>query len=208
MATLIHSRNPEYHGKSVLSSGASGFQDPPSIFLHGEAGVRWALDNLDEWTSRPTETGGEKRKPPYPHPFEYCVHSDWLIGLIDEIVSGNNKGFAYNVDVLHLARERLGLPKLPDAEACKEGSALSLLIYNAQGFRRDRDLRDAGLLPLTQEMIDEAARTKQQIELSDGTRCNVRAVEGKNYAFKPRKRNYAVGMQAPAKIVPRQRKRA
>jgi hypothetical protein len=197
MATLTHSRNPDYTGKSVLRSNGSGFTNEVSVFLHGIEGVQWAIDpnNVVVW-----------KKPAHPHPFEYCVHSDWIIAIIDEIMAGNNKGFAYNVDVHILARERLGLPKLSDAEAAKEGTPLSLLIYNAQGFRRDRDLRAAGFVPLTQEMID-GATAKQQIEVVDGTRCNVRMVSGIKYAFKPRKRNSALALNQPAKVVARQRRK-
>jgi len=195
MATLTHSRNPEYHGKSALRSGASGFTDPPSLFLHGIEGVQWTIDeaNLPEW-----------KAPHHRHPFEYCVHSDWVIELIDEIVARGD--YPYNAEVRRLAMQRLGMPPISEAELAKEGTPLSLLVYNAQGFRRDRNLREAGLAPLTQEMVDEAASTKQQIELSDGTRCNVRNVQGRNHAFKPRKRNYAIGMTTPAKIVRRQRR--
>ena len=198
MPTLTHSMNPEYHGKRILQSTGTGFTDPPSIFLHGIEGVKWALANLNQWKSG--------HKSGHVHPFEYCVHSDWIIGLIDEIVSGG--AYPYNAEVRRLALTRLGLPIPSEKELAQEGTPLSLLIYNAQGHRRDRDLRVLGLSPLSQEMIDEAARNNQQIELIDGTRCNVRVVDGTNYAFKPRKRNFAVGMNAPAKIVARKRKRA
>jgi hypothetical protein len=190
-----HTQNPEYRGGMGLRSGASGFTDPPSILLHGIEGVRWAIDeaNLPEWKSH------------HKHPFEYCVHSDWIIGLIDEIAATGK--YPYNADVHRLARQRLGLPALSEAENAKEGTPLSLLIYNAQGFRRDRDLRAKGLEPLTQEMIDEAKKTNRQIELADATRCNVREVEGRNYAFRPRKRTHAIGLTSPAKIVARRRRK-
>ena len=191
--------NPEYTGKNALRSGGSGFMDDVSIYLYGVEGLKWALVNATEWTGRPLGPGKENRKPPYSHPFEYCVHSDWLIDVIDEIVARGD--YPYNAEVRRLALQKLELPVPSETELAKEGTPLSLLIYNAQGFRRDRDLRAAGLSPLTQEMLDEAAKNKQQIELVDGTRCNVRAVEGKNYAFRPRKRNLALGLTTPAKLV-------
>ena len=132
-------------------------------------GVREALSN----------TSWKDKK----HPFCYKVKSDWLIALVDEIIRGKGKGFAYNVDVRILAEERLGgFPKRTQAEYSQEGTPLSTLIYNAQCFRRSDDLLTQGYVPVSQEMVDQAFAAGGKIQ-TPGQLYNVRKVNGKCYAI-------------------------
>jgi hypothetical protein len=128
----------------------------------------------------------------------YRIKSTWLIALIDEIAAST---YPYNSTVQRAAETRLGIPAQPD-----NGSLLSLLIYNAQGYRRSDKLIAAGFRPLTQRMLEDAFRLKAQIATA-GDVCgdsvyNVRMVSGKLYAMKPRKRKWAAQISGqPARIV-------
>lgn len=127
------------------------------------------------------------------------VKSLWLIGLIDEVVASGE--YPYNATIKKLAEQRLGLPPKLEREYSQEGDTLSLLIYNAQGYRRSDRLVAQGYRPCSQEMIEEAHRTGRKLELPGGTLLTVREVEGKLYAFKPRMRRYAVAVQGnPARL--------
>ncbi|HXJ59423.1 MAG TPA: hypothetical protein VNU68_22495, partial [Verrucomicrobiae bacterium] len=90
----------------------------------------------------------------------------------------------------------------------ESGSALGILVYNAQGFRRSDKNIARGLSPFDQSMIDEAG-DGGKIELDGGTVLNVRRIEGKLWALKPRARRYAVAaIGQPAKILKRGKKPA
>ena len=91
-----------------------------------------------------------------PRKNDFKIKSLWLIEVIGEIA--NTGKFPYNADVLLLAEEKLGLPKKTYAEASKEGTPLSMLVYNAQRFRRSDKLKADGYVPCTQEFLERVGK--------------------------------------------------
>ena len=150
------------------------------------------------------------------------VKSLWIIGLIDEIIAEkkarakpireNNSGiivislfgddaFAYNSEVKKLAEQRLGFPPKPEAEYSREGDTLSLLVYNAQGYRRSDQLRADGFVPLEQSLINSLG-VGGKFRDKGGNEYTVRDVQGTLYAMQPRKKKYAASPQGqPVKVV-------
>lgn len=173
--------NPKYDPQGIKNQW---FMLEPSIILETIDDVREALNDTS-WMTKP-------------HPFRWMVKCVWIIGLIDEIVAAGK--YPYNAEVHRLARERLSLPSLSDAENAKEGTPLSGLIYNAQQFRDSDNLRNKGFAPLSRAMLETAFSQKRRILLADGTVCSVRDVKGVPYAFKPRQRAHAIQIGAPAKL--------
>jgi len=123
----------------------------------------------------------------------YRVKSLWLISLIEEIAA---KEYPYNATVKRLAEQRLEMPPKTWAEYSRENDSLSLLIYNAQCYRRSDKLRADGFEPFTNGVIKQAYQLGKKLEvLSQGLigssilTLNVREIEGTLYAMKPRARN-------------------
>lgn len=131
--------------------------------------------------------------PPDWNDSQWHTKSDWLIALIDEIEATGQ--YPYNTTVQREAEKRLGLPRQND-----NGSALSVLVYTAQVYRREARDEAEGWHALTQNMIEEAYRREAQIEIRREsvllahvvTRLTVREINGQRYAFEPRRRKYAI----------------
>jgi hypothetical protein len=168
--------NPKYNQDTIRSEW---FMPEPYAILNDIEDVRVALED-DSWLLR-----------------RYSVKSNWIISLIDEIAADR---YPYNSVVACIVRQRLGLSSLSYEEIAKGGTPLSALVYNAQNYRRSDKLRNDGFSPLSNQLLVEAVDKKCRILLSDGTYCSVRKVEGTFYAFKPRKRKYAVQFGSPAKL--------
>lgn len=140
----------------------------------------------------------------------YRIKSLWLISVIDEIAASGQ--YPYNATVKKLAEEKLGLPPKTEVEYSREGDTLSLLIYNAQGYRHSDRLKTDGYHPFTRELLLKAFETGQQIEIfSDGIMgSSVRTLtpkqfNGGTYAMLPRSRTkYIMPIGQPARIKPRQ----
>ncbi len=131
---------------------------------------------------------------------EFRIKSLWIIGLINELLATSGRDFVYNADVKKLAEQRLGYPPKPEAEYSNEGDALSLLIYNAQCYRRSDDLIAKGYEPFTPALICRAG-VGGQITMRSGLVLNVREVSGRIYAMKKGARtNAAMPNGAPVKI--------
>lgn len=159
----------------------SKFMPEPSRFLATAGETLEAIRN-PEWMKAP-------------HPFRWHVKSQWLCGLIDEYAATGK--YPYNADVQRLAEDRLGIGPLPES-----GSPLSTLVYNAQNYRRSDMLIAAGFTSLTQDMIEDAFKLGLKIETRSGVQLTVREIDGKRYAFKPRKRKLAVMPDgSPAKLI-------
>lgn len=154
---------------------AGPFKADPVLVLQGIEGVRAALAEPDPWF----KLVGDR----------YRVKSDWLIDLIDEIAATR---YPYNAVIRALARERLGLPALSEAENAREGTPLSALVYNAQNYRHSDQLRAQGYEPLTQELAERAYAEGKVVIGQNETVLSPREVSGKVYLFKPRKRVNAV----------------
>ncbi len=175
---------------------------PPIISLPTMSEVMAALVDTGWWTNGNTR---------------YRVRSQWLIGLIEEVMAREKREFAYNAEVKALASERLGTT-LTHKQAAMEGDALSALVYNAQGYRRSELLVAEGFVPLTDQLLEEvgeggqiAARVENLFTIViNGEKAGkpepevyiVRRVGGKLYAMKPRKRKYALGVHGqPVRVV-------
>lgn len=152
----------------------SSFREPAMLTLETLEDTRNALENPDCWWK---DSGGR-----------YRVKSLWLMAIIDEYAATGK--YPYNADVQRIAEERLGYPHGPDA-----GTPMSALIYNAQCYRHDRNLRAAGFVPANSEVLAEAFARKVQLETPGGTLYNVRKVDGKLYAMQPRKRKWVMSLQ-------------
>jgi hypothetical protein len=171
----------------------------PSVTLETAGELLEALETpaiVESWESKP-------------YPFSWRVRSEWLVNLIREIEESGQ--YPYNATVAQLAISRLGLPEMSYAELSKEGTTLSRLVYNAQGFRRSDDLVNAGYSQLDQAMV-ESAGDGGRIEIAGenllGGPCsnvfNVRRVNGELYLMKPNARKYRLMITGqPAKIVKR-----
>jgi hypothetical protein len=134
------------------------------------------------------------------------VRCDFTVGLIREMALAKGSPFAtvYNAEVLVRLHLELGLSKLTDAEASKEGSMLSWIVYTSQSFNHADVLREHGFVLATQSMLDNALANKMKIELQHGTLLNPRLLDGRVYAFRPRKRNEAVSVIGhPIRLMPK-----
>ncbi len=163
------------------------FTPAPSITLPDESALRAALVDTS-WMD-------------LPYPNSWLVRSQYLIDLISEI---SQREYPYNAVVQREAEKRLGIARQND-----NNSPLSRLVYSAQGFRRNDELRAEGFEPLTAELLRRAFDAKAQIELQGenalgGTvrnLLNVREIQGNLYAMKPRAKKYAVSVQGqPARV--------
>lgn len=137
----------------------------------------------------------------------FRIKSVWIVGLIDEISARGE--YPYNATVKRLAMDRLGMPRVSDAEYAREGDALSLLVYNAQCFRRSDMLRADGFKPFTDELLTEAG-AGGRIELLGSNMLGgqarsilkVRDLGGKLYAMPPKARNrYLSPSGQPGRVV-------
>jgi len=146
----------------------------PTITLRGEAELR-------EFLANPVWKDGDNG---------WKTDSDFIRAVIDE--TAQSGVFPYNSTVQCEVERRLGVPCQDDS-----GSVLSCLVYNAQEFRDEARLEAEGWMPMTQEVVDEAFRIGGKIELrGDFIRqiFNVRKINGKCYAMKPKARNKALAV--------------
>ena len=108
---------------------------PPRLVLETMEDVRSAMQ------------GDRKSLGPDP----YDIKSVWVISLIDEIAAEGK--YPYNATIKKLAEQRLGLPPKSEAEYAKEGDVLSLMVYNAQKYRRHDKIVAAGFIPFTEALL-------------------------------------------------------
>lgn len=146
------------------------------------------------------------------------IKSLWLVQLIEEIIAtrkpalprtdgalviriGGDEPIAYNAEVKKLAELRLGMAPQSDAYYAREGDTLSLLVYNAQNYRRSDKLRADGFEPASQSLLDSLP-IGTKIETRGGKEYVVREVDGKRYAMQARKRKYAMSVDGcPVRVV-------
>ena len=125
---------------------------------------------------------------------QFRIKSLWLIALIDEIVAIGK--YPYNADVALLADERLGNPVKPYTEYSRDGTTLSLLVYNAQCYRRSDQLYADGYVPFTESVLKTAYEQGKGIHLrSESVPLRVRNKSGKLYAMKPSMRKFHIAPQ-------------
>lgn len=85
------------------------------------------------------------------------VQSTWICERLNEY---EKSGFVYNSEAQRKIEAEEGLPRFND-----NNSALSLLIYNAQKYRRSDRLRQEGWSYLNPEMVKTAIEQKRKIEV-------------------------------------------
>ncbi len=135
---------------------------------------------------------------------EFHVKSQWLCDLLNEREKVD--GYQYNTQFQRWFEKEFNVG--PYAE---NGSTISILVYNAQGYRRHDQLIAEGFQPGTDELLRQAFEQKKPIELKvdhlftfvvngekqenpSVERLKVREIEGKLYAMRPKKRKYAVSI--------------
>ena len=151
--------------------------NPPVMTLDGPDAIRAAVKSAP-WQNRD----------------RFQIKSPWMIALIEEIEATGQ--YPYNAVVQREAEKRLGIAEQPD-----NGSTLSVLVYNAQRYRRSDELEAGGYVKVTDAMVKEAHAKGLKIETPGGTLYTVREVEGKLYTFKPRHRRWASGLTGyPGKL--------
>lgn len=149
---------------------------------------------------------------------KYEIRSQYIVDAIYDVMREQNRDMAYNTEVTALVRERLNIGHLPKEISADEGSLLSLLVYNAQNFRRSEEYVREGYEPFTNELVARAFEEKKKIDIqpesfikiivngapyeSPKSYLTVREIAGKLYSFRPRKRNkYVIPDGRPAKLV-------
>ena len=167
----------------------SEFKPDPVLTLETMEDVRKWLDNPVGWSGI---IDGIMDK--------WRIKSLWIISLIDEIESSGH--YPYNAEVKWLAEERLGLPSGRPARDVREGTSLSLLVYNAQCYRRSDNLKAMGFLPGDEHMLQLAYQTDCKIETCNRMLLTVKKINDTLYAMPPRKRKWAVNITGvPVRIV-------
>ncbi len=128
------------------------------------------------------------------------VKSQYLCDFMNDL---ERTGYVYNTAAMRAFEKAHGLPLFGD-----NGSVLSLLVYNAQGYRRGDQLVAEGWRPGA-ELMETAFAAGRKI-LVKGENIlggearellTVRKIDGKLYAMRPHKRKYAVNIAAlPCKL--------
>ena len=85
------------------------------------------------------------------------VKSTWLCDRLNEY---EKTGYVYNAEAMRKIEAEERLPRFND-----NNSALSLLIYNAQRYRRSDRLRQEGWSYLNPDMVKTAIAQKRKIEI-------------------------------------------
>lgn len=135
---------------------------------------------------------------------KWSVKSTWLCELLDAREATGK--YQYNAEFQHWFEKEYGVGPFDE-----NGSPLSLLVYNAQRFRRHDKMIREGYQPGSEELLREAFAKKVDIELyheplfqivvngqsqdePNVNRLKVREIGGKLYAMHPRKRKWAVNI--------------
>ncbi len=126
---------------------------------------------------------------------KWLVKSQWLCDLLNE--KEKAEGFQYNISFQRWFEKTYNVGPFDE-----NGSVLSLLVYNAQKYRRHDALIKEGWREGTDEVLREALTRKRPIEyradsLFGGVsilKLNVREINGRLYAMKPRARTYGVSV--------------
>lgn len=121
---------------------------------------------------------------------KYRVKSTWLCTLLNERAKVD--GYQYNSKFQAWFERQFQLGPFNE-----NNSVLSILIYNAQRYRRHDAMIEDGWTPCTPESLQQAFEQGRKLEClgeniiggsTIGT-LNIREVNGQLYAFPPRKRN-------------------
>jgi hypothetical protein len=153
------------------------FKEAPSLVLDTQADVAEAI--AADWRANGCPAGANQWK----------IKSLWLISLIDRTVADGN--YPYNATIKRLAETALGFAPKSEAEYSREGDTLSLLIYNAQCYRRSDALRAEGFEPATEALVS-AIGIGGHLWLRDGVKLTIKATPRGPMLFRPRHRTMAL----------------
>lgn len=152
--------------------------DTPKVLLHG-------MDELKQFlVDNPKES--------LTHDIIWEIESDFLEECIQEVIDLGK--YPYNATVYELARAKMGLDYIPYYGE-GESDLLSTLAYNAHRYRRSNNLKAAGFVTLTQNMLDSAFELHKNIELEGGKTYKVVKINNQVYAKVPHKHMKALPPQ-------------
>jgi len=124
------------------------------------------------------------------YPDCYNIRSNYVVEALHRIALENGGAWktVYNAQAKKaLSLDLLGI-ELDNEASHREGDVLSLMIYNAQDFRRADMLRDLGFILGTEEMLSQALANKMFIETAGGAIGTPKEIKGSIYAMAPRSR--------------------
>lgn len=160
----------------------------PIIDFSDEISLREALIN-PTWM----ETGLDK----------YRVKSQLLCDLLDR--REKSDGYQYNLEFQRWFEKEYNVGSFNE-----NNSPLSVLIYNAQRYRRSDALKRDGFIRLTQDLIDKATQLKMRIEirgeniLGGNAHCvyKTKTINAINYLMVPRSRTKCIRPNGqPARLI-------
>jgi len=162
------------------------FQLPPLKTLDEKETLALLKLSLEEIHQLDRELGGMGK---------WRIKSLWLCELLNQ--REKTHGFQYNAEFLRWFEKEYGVG--PFAE---NGSTLSILIYNAQGYRRHDRLVAEGWQPGSEALLQEAFEQNRMLEIRKSslfggvgiTPLKIKKVGDKLYAMAPKKRKYAVNI--------------
>ena len=158
---------------------------------------------LDKAATLALIAGGEWPAGSDNHMNKWQIKSMWLC---DELNAQEKNGYVYNAEAQRKIEAQEGIGPFNE-----NGSILSILIYNAQSYRRSDKLIAQGYAPLSVKLIEEAIRAKQKIEVvgeniiggTAKTVCRPVIRAGKAFALLARARNRGFLPDGrPARLVP------
>ena len=124
------------------------------------------------------------------YPDRYNIRSNYVVETLHRLALENGGAWktVYNAQAKKaLSLDLLGI-ELDNEAAHREGDMLSLMIYNAQDFRRADMLRDLGFVLGTEDLMNQALAGKMLIETAGGAIGTPREIKGAIYAMAPRSR--------------------
>jgi hypothetical protein len=132
---------------------------------------------------------------------KFRIKSTWLCALLNE--RERVAGFQYNAQFEQWFEQQFQVGSITE-----KNSMLSLLVYNAQCYRRHDALIEAGWTPGEPAMLEKAFKRGRKLEYlaetiiggSAVTTLTVREVHRQLYAFRPRKRNPISIIGQPVRI--------
>jgi hypothetical protein len=140
---------------------------------------------------------------------KFRIKSTWLCSLLNE--REQIAGFQYNAQFQAWFEQQFQIGSI----ITEKNSMLSLLIYNAQCYRRHDALIDAGWTPGETAILERAFKHGRKLEYlgeniiggSAITTLTVREVHRQLYAFPPRNRNPISIIGQPVRLPPQFRRR-
>jgi hypothetical protein len=132
---------------------------------------------------------------------KFRIKSTWLCSLLNE--RERVAGFQYNAQFEQWFEQQFQVGSITE-----KNSMLSLLVYNAQCYRRHDALIEAGWTPGERAILERAYKRGRKLEYlsetiiggSAVTTLTVREVHRQLYAFPPRKRNPISIIGQPVRI--------